>query len=175
MYASDKPSYIDFDKEKFRRSLKYYDLRGEIGVLSYTFSKKLSELWKFKTPELAKQSAEKIYQIFIDLIKRSNQAKSDDYKFYLFMKADLCRKFLQMGYTRSMRYYYHRSGIKWKKIGNKWIQRPFDYDYEKRISALIFKKYWYLAKDNRTYIDIKSEFMKLTKDDRARIIKKYRL
>ena len=171
----NQPTYINFDKGKFREELQYYNLKGEIGVLSYSFSKILSSFWRFKTPELAEISAKAIYGIFLRLINVSNRTQLKDFKFHLFMKADLCRKFLQMGYTRSMRYYYHQSGRKWEKKNNQWIILPFDYDYEKKQSALIFKKYWDLAKNNAIYTNIKSQFMKLTRDERIKIMEKYPL
>ena len=116
----NKPTYVNFDKQKFREELQYYNLKGEIGVLSYSFSKILSPLWRFKTPELAEISAQTIYHIFLRLVNLSNRTKSTDFKFHLFMKADLCRKFLQMGYTRSMRYYYHQSILLEKVLQNFW-------------------------------------------------------
>ncbi len=169
------PTYINFDKSQFKQELQYYNLKGEIGVLSYSFSKILSQLWRFKTPELAEISAKDIYGMFLTLINLSNQTQSKDYQFHLFMKADLCRKFLQMGYTRSMRYYHHKSGRKWEKINNQWSILPFDYDHEKKQSALIFKKYWDFAKNNEIYVNIKARFMKLAKNEREKIMEKYPL
>ena len=108
-----KPSYVNFNNEKYKQQLKTYTTKSEVGVLSYNYSKKIHPYWKFKTPQLALQSAQKIYNIFLHNlhnITRSNTIKSfvDS-----FIKADICRKFLQMGYTRSMRYYYHKNGVKW--------------------------------------------------------------
>ena len=162
-----KPSYIDFDHDKFRDSLKTYNLKGEIGVLSYKYSKKVHPHWKFKTPELAKKSAKDIYTLFLDNV---NLSKTDYYKINngimsdrlikKFIKADICKKFLLMGYTRSMRYYYHKSGVKWGQKNGKWYVLPFDFDPDKKISALIFKKVYEQAKNNDTYLALRTYFKK---------------
>jgi Domain of unknown function (DUF4385) len=54
--------------------------------------------WRFKTPAIAYKSAKKIYQLFLDY-----KAKGD------FVGMDIARKFLQMGMTRGLRYYHHKS------------------------------------------------------------------
>lgn len=167
----NKPSYIDFDHKKYKEKLKTYTTKGEVGVLSYNYSKIISKYWRFKTPELAKQSANKIYNIFLnhmDKLKNYldlvNQNKPSKRVINIFIKADICRKFLQMGYTRSMRYYYHKSGQKWKKVNNKWIQLPKDYNKEKYDSAMIFKYYLNKAKANKVYIQVKNYFNKLPQE-----------
>lgn len=171
----NKPTYVDFDHDKFVQKIKYYDLRGEMGVLSYNFSKYLSKKWRFRTPILAKKSAKHIYDCFSILIDKSYNHKSLDRKFFKFMKADLCRKFLMMGFTRSMRYYYHKNGKKWKKINGQWKKLPFDYDPEKKISAQIFKEYLQMALDNELYKKLRTEFVKLSKEYKYYLIDHYDL
>ncbi len=56
----------------------------------------ICRFWRFKTPEIAKKSAAKIYEMY--LIYRD---KKD------FIGMDMCRKFLEMGFTRSRRYANH--------------------------------------------------------------------
>lgn len=65
-----------------------------------------------------------------------------------------------MGYTRSMRYYYHKSGKKWIKSGNQWLILPYDYDLSKKASANIFKFYLRKALKNTKYIKLKKWFVK---------------
>ena len=55
--------------------------------------------WRFKTPEIARESSSKIYSLFLEYLDRED-----------FVGADMARKFLQMGYTRSRRYANHKSG-----------------------------------------------------------------
>ena len=58
--------------------------------------------WRFKTPEIARESSSKIYSLFLEYLDRED-----------FVGADMARKFLQMGYTRSRRYanHIHRAKI----------------------------------------------------------------
>ncbi len=90
---------IDFRQhpEKYRVSV------GEMGVLTaMPYKAEILPHWRFKTPEIARESSEKIYQMFSDY-----KAQGD------FVGMDLARKFLQMGYTRARRYANHASGKKY--------------------------------------------------------------
>jgi hypothetical protein len=58
--------------------------------------------WRFRDVETAKKSSTKIYSMFQDYLKQ------DD-----FIGADMCRKFLEMGFTRARRYANHKSGRKY--------------------------------------------------------------
>ena len=107
----NRPSYVDFDHKAFQQGLEKYSLVGEVGVLSYKYSKKIIPQWRFRTPEIAEESAKRIYNIFIDEISRSLPGYYSIRMIKHFIKADICRKFLQMGYTRSMRYARHKGGI----------------------------------------------------------------
>jgi adenylosuccinate lyase len=168
---SIKPSYIDFDHNKFKLQLKTYTTKSEVGVLSYKYSKILAKYWRFKTPDTALLSAKILYKIFkshiasLELFKDkiNNDIHSKKISKY-FIKADLCRKFIQMGYTRAKRYYYHKSGIKWKKTKTgKWNILPNEYDDIKLESANIFKIYLKKIMDNKLYTKSKIYFNKLPK------------
>lgn len=55
---SKRPSYIDFDHKSYRKLLaSRYIIKGESGVLSYPYSKKIHRYWRFKTPAIALISA----------------------------------------------------------------------------------------------------------------------
>jgi hypothetical protein len=57
-----------------------------------------------------------------------------------FVGMDMCRKFLEMGFTRARRYANHKDGKKYDKDGNV---RPQEKDWatsDKAKSAQIFKK-----------------------------------
>ena len=97
----ETPNYygIDFreEPEKYRVSV------GETGVLTaMPYKAEILPYWRFKTPDMARESSEKIYQLFLDY-----KAKGD------FIGMDLARKFLQMGFTRSRRYANHKGGKKY--------------------------------------------------------------
>jgi hypothetical protein len=160
MKKVSKPSYIDFDHAKYKNKLKTYSLRGEVGVLSYKYSKQISKYWKFKNKDLALNSAKKIYAIFKDNLLIATNSKDSKDKIKYFIRADICRKFLQMGYTRSMRYYYHKDGKKWTYKKGKWHTLPNNYDYEKKESANIFKEYWQKSIKLESYIKLKKYFKK---------------
>lgn len=100
--AAEREKYrAQFDGIDFRAHPEKYRVgRGEEGVLSAEpYKSELLPHWRFKTPDVAEESARKIYQMFLDYLAAED-----------FVGADMARKFLQMGYTRSRRYANHRSG-----------------------------------------------------------------
>ena len=148
---------------KFDYSLDYKNLNlrdqpelyrtgvGEQGVLLVEpYKSEILPYWKFKTPEVAQQSANKIYALF------KTYLDNDD-----FIGADMARKFLQMGYTRSRRYANHKSGKKYDgpvpadKKGQSGSHGrnvlPKVIDEEKAKSAEIFFAVWQKAKNNKKY------------------------
>jgi hypothetical protein len=76
----------------FRKHPELYRVgRGKQGVLLVeTYKSEILSDWRFKTPAIARKSADKIYKIFLDY-----RAEDD------FVGMDRTRTFLQMGYTRS--------------------------------------------------------------------------
>ena len=96
--------------------------------------------WRFKTPEIARESSEKIYQMFLDY-----KAASD------FIGMDMARKFLQMGYTRSRRYANHRSGKKYDGNGRVLPQEPDALVGEKARAARVFYEKYVEAREDPHY------------------------
>jgi hypothetical protein len=135
---------LDFKQIDFREHPEFYQIgRGEQGVLLVEpYKSEILPHWKFKTPELAHQSAETIYGMFL-----AYKAKED------FVGMDMARKFLQMGYTRSRRYANHKSGRKYAK-GSKTVL-PREEDPIKAESAQIFYKKWQLAKTDPDYLALR--------------------
>lgn len=84
---------------------------------------------------------------------------------------DMARKFLQMGYTRSRRYANHKSGQKYDgsvppdKKGQSGAHGrsllPKQPDVEKARSADIFFAVWQRVKEDKDYLSLKKEFLKL--------------
>lgn len=101
---------LDFKTIDFRSSPELYRVgKGEQGVLLVEpYKSEILPHWRFKTPEVARESSQKIYSMFLDYLHE------DD-----FVGADMARKFLQMGYTRSRRYANHKSGRKYKNNPQK--------------------------------------------------------
>jgi hypothetical protein len=152
----------NFSLINFREHPERYQIgRGEQGVLLVEpYKSEILPSWKFKTPEIATASAQRIYQMFLDYKKRQD-----------FVGMDMSRKFLQMGYTRSRRYANHLSGKKYvtnpqHEEGNKQQAEarkhviPQEKDAltnEKAQSARIFYEYYMLVKTDTTYIQLKEQ------------------
>ena len=144
---------LDFKTIDFRQHPELYRVgRGEQGVLLVEpYKSEILPHWRFKNPEVATKSSDKIYQMFIEYLDE------DD-----FVGADMARKFIQMGYTRSRRYANHKSGKKYRtnpqKAESKSAEKkartevlPLDIDPVKAKSAEIFKAKWEQAKANEKY------------------------
>ncbi|MBW4427995.1 MAG: DUF4385 domain-containing protein [Nostoc desertorum CM1-VF14] len=140
---------LDFKNIDFRQHPELYRVgKGEQGVLLVEpYKSEILPYWRFKTPEIARESSEKIYEIFLNYLKK------DD-----FVGADMARKFIQMGYTRSRRYANHKSGRKYKPnsedSGSKKEILPYEVDPVKAESAAIFKAKWVEAKTNEKYQEL---------------------
>jgi hypothetical protein len=143
---------LNFKEIDFRLQPELYRVgKGEQGVLLVEpYKSEILPHWKFKTPELAKASSVKIYELFLAY------KKSGD-----FIGMDMSRKFLQMGYTRSRRYANHKSGKKYNgpvpldKKGQSGAHGrdvlPMAEDPVKAESARIFYEKWQAAKADKEY------------------------
>ncbi|GGL71575.1 hypothetical protein GCM10010840_07140 [Deinococcus aerolatus] len=132
--------------------------RGEQGVLLVQpYKGEILPHWRFATPEVARESSDAIYALFERYL-----ADGD------FVGADMARKFLQMGFTRSRRYANHKGGKKYdgpvpddKKgqsgaHGRAELPRQPE-DPVKAQSARIFKERWDQAEANADYTRLKKE------------------
>ena len=131
---------LDFTVKKNR---KFYRIgRGEQGVLLVRpYTHDICPYWRFKTPELAVKSSNHIYEMYKDY-----ETQKD------FIGMDMCRKFLEMGFTRARRYANHNSGKKYKKGTKEILPQEDDYMSSKYArSATIFKKVRDLVAYNDTY------------------------
>jgi hypothetical protein len=135
---------LDFSAIDFRKHPELYRIgKGEQGVLLVEpYKSELLPHWKFKTPQLARQSASRIYKLFLPY-----KAKED------FVGMDMARKFLQMGYTRSRRYANHKSGRKYAAGGNEVL--PREEDPVKAESAKIFYEKWQKARADQQYLKLR--------------------
>lgn len=147
---------LDFKSINFRTSPELYRVgKGEQGVLLVEpYKSEILPFWRFKTPDIAKQSSEKIYELFLNYLEQND-----------FVGADMARKFIQMGYTRSRRYANHKSGKKYKQNPQKETTKeaqiearkdilPYEVDPIKAESAAIFKEKWLQAKTNERYLQL---------------------
>jgi hypothetical protein len=158
---------LDFKTIDFRSSPELYRVgKGEQGVLLVEpYKSEILPYWRFKTPEIARESSEKIYEMFLDYLEQ------DD-----LIGADMARKFLQMGYTRSRRYANHKSGRKYKQNPQKESSKegqikarqdilPNEVDPVKAESAAIFKEKWMQAKTNEKYLQLLEKHKKMYEQD----------
>lgn len=163
---------LDYKELNLRENPHLYRVgKGEQGVLLVEpYKSEILPHWRFRTPEIAQKSSDIIYSLFETYLKKND-----------FVGADMARKFLQMGYTRSRRYANHKSGRKYsdepkekpQKIGaipnyrsesNKqhYIKTktkkilPRDPDPEKAQSAAIFYKKYEQAENHPKYKKIKA-------------------
>ncbi|MEH2116942.1 DUF4385 domain-containing protein [Nostoc sp.] len=147
---------LDFKNLDFRQHPELYRVgKGEQGVLLVEpYKSEILPYWRFKTPDIARESSEKIYELFLDYLEK------DD-----FVGADMARKFIQMGYTRSRRYANHKSGRKYKQnsetSGDKKEILPYEVDPVKAESAAIFKAKWVEAKINEKYQELLAKHKQL--------------
>ena len=135
----------DFQQVNFREHPELYRVgKGEQGVLLVEpYKSEILPHWRFKTPEIARESADAIYQMFLDY-----QAQGD------FVGMDMARKYLQMGFTRARRYANHKSGRKYDADGQ---ELPRVEDPIKAESAQIFYAHYQQAKDDPEYQRLKRE------------------
>ncbi|MBO0930462.1 DUF4385 domain-containing protein [Fibrella aquatilis] len=143
---------LDYRNLNLREQPELYRVgKGEMGVLLVRpYRDEILPHWRFKTPDIARESSEKIYAMFLDY-----KAAND------FIGMDMARKFLQMGYTRARRYANHASGQKYDgpvpddKKGQSGAhgreQLPRTEDPVKAESARIFYAKYLQAREDPEY------------------------
>ncbi|GEN77592.1 DUF4385 domain-containing protein [Chryseobacterium hagamense] len=151
----DTPSYVNFNAEKYKWKpdidySKHPELyrvgKGEQGVLiCEPYKSEIGPYWRFKNEEVALESSEKIFALFLDYVKEND-----------FVGADLARKYLQMGFTRSRRYFNYKGGKKYDALNNYELLERGSGDPEKAKSANVFYKKWQAAEELPEYKKMKS-------------------
>jgi hypothetical protein len=141
-----EPPFPDPGTDYRRHPERYRIGRGERGVFHVQpYKAELLPLWTFRTLEAARESAEALWARF-----EGYRAEGD------FVGMDMARKYLQMGYTRAMRYAKYPGGRKREPDGAE--REPLQWaDPEKREAALAFKAYWDAARADPTYQRLKAE------------------
>ena len=122
---------IDYKNTLFKPNDTRYRIgRGEQGVLLVRpYTDDICKHWRFKTPEEAVISSIKILHMY-----HTYKGEED------FVGMDMCRKFLEMGFTRARRYANHKDGKKYDAEGNVKPQEPDALTSLKARSARIFKE-----------------------------------
>lgn len=164
LQAPDQP--IEMPALKYPAlKFSYKISRGETGVLTFEPYKSLIlPYWRFRTVALAQQSSQILWSIFTSFCERGD-----------FVGADMTRKFIQMGMTRSRRYANHRGGRKYGDDGKvlpKWSEEQRQAEKsgdlkkrkEKEEASEIFKGYWRRCINDERYLQLKEEWMKAKKE-----------
>jgi hypothetical protein len=150
---------LDLDALDLRAQPELYRVgRGEQGVLRVQpYKDELLPLWRFRTPDVARESAAALRERFDAYLAAGD-----------LVGADMARKFLQMGYTRSRRYANHAGGRKYDgpvpgdqrgrsgSHGRRELPRGPE-DPDKAESARIFKEAWDAVEQVTAYTDWRTE------------------
>lgn len=123
--------------------------RGEQGVLLVRpYTNDICAHWRFKTPHEAVISSNKIFAMYLDYRDGKD-----------FIGMDMCRKFLEMGFTRARRYANHNSGRKYKKGTKEILPQEEDHMTSKYAeSARIFKKVRDIVAKSDTYVKMRKNW-----------------
>ena len=139
---------LDYKNLMFRPNDTRYRIgRGEQGVLLVRpYTDVICKHWRFKTVKEAKKSAEYIYKMYADY-----RVLKD------FIGMDMCRKFLEMGFTRARRYANHKDGKKYKD--GKILPQEKDWaTSEKAKAAKVHKKFRDIITHDPIYIKMRKQW-----------------
>ena len=137
---------LDFSVEENRNL--YRIGRGEQGVLLVRpYTNIICNHWRFKTPKIAVKSANKIFSMYLDYRDAGD-----------FIGMDMCRKFLEMGFTRSRRYANHHTGKKYDDKGNVRPQEPDHMTCKYAESARIFKHVRDIVAKSEDYVRMRKQW-----------------
>ena len=140
---------LDYKNTLFRPNDRRYRIgRGEQGVLLVRpYTDVICKHWRFKTLKEARVSSQKIFDMYLDY-----RIQKD------FVGMDMCRKFLEMGFTRARRYANHKDGKKYGKDGKILPQEKDWATSEKAKSARRFKEFRDLVTQDEFYISMRKEW-----------------
>ena len=140
---------LDYKNTLFRPNDRRYRIgRGEQGVLLIRpYTDVICKHWRFKTLKEAMVSSQKIFDMYLDY-----RIQKD------FVGMDMCRKFLEMGFTRARRYANHKDGKKYGKDGKILPQEKDWATSEKAKSAKRFKEFRDLVTQDEFYVSMRKDW-----------------
>ena len=135
---------IEYDIDFRAEPVLYRYTSDERGVFKVQpYKSELLPLWSFKTVEAAQASIAQLWA------KYEQYRAEDD-----FVGMDMARKYLQMGFTRAMRYAKYPGGRKRNADGT--LREPQTWaDPEKRKAAVLFRKQLETLRADPRYIALK--------------------
>jgi hypothetical protein len=130
----------------FRAHPEKYEIgRGEEGVFKIQpYKGELLPLWGYADRGAADESGAAIYERYLAYREDGD-----------FPGMDMARKYLQMGYTRAMRYARYPGGQKYQDDEEREPERWVDHD--KREAALVYGVWRKTVEDDETYQRRKAE------------------
>ena len=145
---------LNYKKLNFRnpKIRKLYRIgRGEQGVLLVRpYTNVICRKWRFATQKRAQKSAVDIHNMYMGF-----RAIKD------FIGMDMCRKFLEMGFTRARRYANHRDGKKYNKNRKVKPQEPDAMTCHFAESATIFREFRNRVTKDDKYISMRKNWRQL--------------
>ena len=140
---------LDYKNLNFKpNDIRYRIGRGEQGVLLVRpYTDVICKHWRFKTLKEAIVSSQKIFDMYLDY-----RILKD------FVGMDMCRKFLEMGFTRARRYANHKDGNKYDSNGKVKPQEKDWATSEKAKSAQRFKDFRDLVTQDEFYITMRKKW-----------------
>ena len=136
---------VEYDIDFRAHPERYRYQSGEQGVFKVQpYKGELLPLWQFKDAAAAKASSAAIFEKY-----EAYRAEED------FVGMDMARKYLQMGFTRAMRYAKYPGGK--KVIGGAPVAPQKWADAEKRKAALLFKEKWDAVRADPAYQRLKQQ------------------
>lgn len=148
---TDQPyASVDWSLDYSDNPEKYVIGRGQFGVLKYEpYKSEMLQFWRYADKEAAEEAAPEIFERFQQYLNKRE-----------FPGADMAKKFLHMGFTRSMRYAKYPGGKKYDDDGNERTAHGPDTtgswaDADKREAACVYKRYWDRARNNIEYQSLK--------------------
>ncbi|AUV83701.1 DUF4385 domain-containing protein [Salinigranum rubrum] len=141
---SDGPEY-DID---FRERPEAYEVgRGEQGAFKVQpYKDELLPLWEVKTLDGAETAARELFERF-----RAYRDEDD------FVGMDMARKYLQMGWTRSLRYAKYPGGRKYDDDGAEREPQQW-YDEEKYEISQVYRAFLDRVESDDTYTERRAEW-----------------
>ena len=140
---------LDYKNILFQPNDRRYRIgRGEQGVLLVRpYTNDICKHWRFKTPSDALVSSTIILHMY------HTYKDVED-----FVGMDMCRKFLEMGFTRARRYANHKDGNKYNPDGTVKPQEPDALTSKKAQSAKIFRYYRNTLTKDPVYITMRKDW-----------------
>jgi len=119
---------------------------GEQGVFKVQpYKDELLPHWGFKDEETAREAVAALREEYDTYREQAD-----------FVGMDMVRKYLQMGFTRAMRYAKYPGGQKYDEDGTERVPQQWA-DDEKRAAAVVFRDAWQRVTDDPAYERLKEQ------------------